>query len=298
MERCIAALRRGAAEYIVPQAVPGMVPEMRCFDPNRCACLDWGDKFPSNSKWACMPAWSGGDGCRGDVRHRLFSPSGDGSSSSDAETSTGEAHVAVSGLGNTFGEESRSSVSVTRCADMKRCIRFDYHRRIACSPVWQYDAFTTVDYSWLEAIDPDSYGLWKDKDTKGTLWCSTSSCPNYYRYLERPLVRSCCMAKGAIFKDSSGVKDPPFWIIDGNVYKLTNGTLLLINNKQFVLRVNNALPAKRQPAVSKTPSKPALPSARKPAPKPLSAPQSRRPRKNTKPSTWRKLTNLFRDNPQ
>lgn len=72
MEALLPGLRRGAAEYIVPQATPGTPPEMRYFDPNRCGCLDWSKKYPPGSRWAYMPAWSGGAGCRGDASHRLL----------------------------------------------------------------------------------------------------------------------------------------------------------------------------------------------------------------------------------
>lgn len=50
----------------------------------------------------------------------------------------------------------------------------------------------TLDFSWFEALDPDSYQLWEDPDTQGSLWCPDPDCSNYYRYLERPILRRCC----------------------------------------------------------------------------------------------------------
>jgi hypothetical protein len=40
-------------------------------------------------------------------------------------------------------------------------------------------------------IDPDSYRLREDEETKGALWCAGPGCTNYYRYLEHPVVRHC-----------------------------------------------------------------------------------------------------------
>ncbi|KAK3339772.1 hypothetical protein B0T25DRAFT_560588 [Lasiosphaeria hispida] len=225
MAACLPELRRGAAEHIVPQAGPGMLPEMRCFDPNRCGCLDWGGKYPPNSRWACMPAWSGGAGCRGDSSRRLL-PFGDETVTEGGMDEMQEAHVTVTGLSSTFGDASRWSVSVTHCPDRDKCLRFSYHRRIACGPYWQRD-WTTLDYSWLEALDPDSYGLWRDKSTKGTFWCLDPTCTNYYRYLERPLVRKCYRAPGGVFQRPPRVKDAGVWRIHGVPYRIRDSNLIL-----------------------------------------------------------------------
>lgn len=55
----LVGLRRGAGEYLVPEAGPGgTLPEMRCFDPNYCSCLvDFGDKYPAHSLWSLRPSW-------------------------------------------------------------------------------------------------------------------------------------------------------------------------------------------------------------------------------------------------
>jgi len=39
MRQQLEGLRRGAAEFIVPEIAPGRLLEMRCFDPNQCVCL-------------------------------------------------------------------------------------------------------------------------------------------------------------------------------------------------------------------------------------------------------------------
>jgi hypothetical protein len=150
-----------------------------------------------------MPAWSGGAGCRDDPSCRLL-PFGDETVTKEGlDEGVKEAQVVVTGLSGTFGDEGRWSVSATRCLDRTRCLRSSCHRRIACGPYWQRD-WTTVDYSWLEALNPVSYGLWRDKSTKVTFWCLDPTCTNYYRYLERSLVRECCGAPGAFSRGPLG----------------------------------------------------------------------------------------------
>jgi len=155
-----------------------------------------------------MPAWSGGASYCDDPSRRLL-PFGDETvTKGGLDEEVKEAHAAVTGLSSAFGDESRWSVSVTRCPDRDKCLRFSYHRRIACGPYWQRD-WTTVDYSWLEALDPVSYGLERDKSTKGAFWCLDPTCTNYYRYLEKPLVRKCCGAPGALqAKGFTDLEDP------------------------------------------------------------------------------------------
>ena len=46
-------LRRGAGEFIAPQAAPGALPEMRCFGPNNCGCVKYEGRYPADARWAC-----------------------------------------------------------------------------------------------------------------------------------------------------------------------------------------------------------------------------------------------------
>jgi len=48
-------LRKSVGKFLLPQAAPGQIPEMRCFDPNKCCCLDFGDKYPPNARWSLAP---------------------------------------------------------------------------------------------------------------------------------------------------------------------------------------------------------------------------------------------------
>ncbi|KAK5652922.1 hypothetical protein OQA88_9401 [Cercophora sp. LCS_1] len=202
MEERIRDLRRGAAEYIVPQAAPGPLPEMRCFDPNKCGCLDFGSRYPPNSVWAGTRLQNGKACCLIDPSRRLLplpplpllTPRMGSASLKmdyDDDDDSDEAHSTVSRLSDALREDSGYPITARQCSPSAQCLQVSYFRRIACGPIWQ-SKWRTVDYSWIEALDPDSYSLRKDQTTLGALWCVDPGCTNFYRYLERPIVRKCC----------------------------------------------------------------------------------------------------------
>ncbi|KAK3363985.1 hypothetical protein B0T25DRAFT_56627 [Lasiosphaeria hispida] len=191
--------RRGAAEYIVPQAAPGGLPEMRCFDPNRCCCLDLDGTYTANApyQWSLVPGLCDrGPCCHADPSRRLapLTPASvlRGTENKGAMTpSPGHTHYARTYLGHAYSLFCGWAVDVNSCQSGEHCLEIFYRRRIPAAlvtvPIWH-----TAEHSWLEAIDPDSYRLWEDAETRGTLWCTDASCTNYYRYLERPIIRECC----------------------------------------------------------------------------------------------------------
>ncbi|KAK3346963.1 hypothetical protein B0T25DRAFT_553284 [Lasiosphaeria hispida] len=196
MASCLLELRRGAAEYLIPQAGPGTLPEMRCFDPNNCGCLDPGDKYLPNTQWSLRPPWCplASDAgnmdkcCRFDPSLRLIPPPG----------GSGGSHATMTVLGQAFGSESGWFVDVKACSAGQHCLSFRYHRTITCTG-YDFPTWRTLDPSWFEALDPDSYRVWADHETKGMLWCLDPSCTNYYRYLERPISRRCRDVGGSDF---------------------------------------------------------------------------------------------------
>ncbi|KAK3348960.1 hypothetical protein B0T25DRAFT_632582 [Lasiosphaeria hispida] len=227
MAACLGELRRGAGEFLAPQAVPGMIPEMRCFDPNKCGCLE-NPKYPATSRWAGMPMRGGGNGCRSDPAQRLLPMirSAKGQVVATREEATREeeephmgegAHNALTYINDALGTLSGWCVEVDGCPSGEPCLRFTYARTVICGAAWQPE-WRTVDYSWFQALDPDSYRLWEDQDTKGTLWCLDANCPNYYRYSERPIIRKYSVASGAVFYEEP---KPPVgsWRIKGVLYQ-------------------------------------------------------------------------------
>ena len=232
MEERIRDLRRGAAEYIVPQAAPGTLPEMRCFDPNKCGCLDYGSRYPPNSLWA---GTSGEDSCLVDPSRRLLplpAPS-TGSTPSQINCDVNAlSHFTRSRLSDALREFSGYSIKVRRCSASAQCLQVFYYRRIACGPAWQPE-WRTVDYSWFEALDPDSYSLFQDQDTRGALWCVDPSCTNFYRYLGRPIVRKCCGPAIANFFEPHSLKDLVPSRISGTWYKTQRSAAIRVEQSRL-----------------------------------------------------------------
>ncbi|KAK1757993.1 hypothetical protein QBC47DRAFT_357895 [Echria macrotheca] len=190
MEQRIHELRRGAAEYMVPQTGPGNtnLPEMRCFDPNACGCLDYGGRYPSFSRSAVRP--DGADTCCLVHPNARLLPLRD-STSSLMNPPEVPRHFTQSMLSGALGGISGYLILPCRCAASAQCLLVFYCRRIVCGPAWQ-PVWRTLDYAWFEALDPDSYSLCQDQSSRGALWCLDPSCTKFYRYLERPVVRKCC----------------------------------------------------------------------------------------------------------
>ena len=36
-------------------------------------------------------------------------------------------------------------------------------------------------YAWLQLMEPESYGLTEDDDSKNVFWCYDEDCKNYFR---------------------------------------------------------------------------------------------------------------------
>ncbi|KAK3360352.1 hypothetical protein B0T25DRAFT_128463 [Lasiosphaeria hispida] len=185
-------LRRGAAEYIDPQAAPGTLPEMRCFDPNRYYCLDFGDIYAANAlhQWSFTPGLckgTTGQCCRIDACLWL-APLIPGSGRSGTESAKTEAHHARTFLRHMNAALCGWSANVELCPTEGCCLEISYQWRIATAVLtWP----NRLPYSWCEAINPDSYRLLEDIKNHGTLWRLDTSYTNYYCYLERPIVRDC-----------------------------------------------------------------------------------------------------------
>ncbi|KAK4442356.1 hypothetical protein QBC34DRAFT_444233 [Podospora aff. communis PSN243] len=159
-------MRKGVAEYLVPQPGPGVPPEMRCFDPTNHHVPKDGDD-PERS--SIIPPEEVG-GC----------------------TDSLPFHSTTTSLGVSLRTRYGWKVVVQECDEQpeKKCLKLTYARSIVCCastlPTW-----STLDPSWFEALDPNSYKLWADSKTRGSLWCLDANCANYYMYLERPISRQC-----------------------------------------------------------------------------------------------------------
>lgn len=184
-------IRVGAAEFIAPEAPPGRLMEMGCFDPNRCACLRYSGLSHLSQNWKLTPLKDvHGFTCRSEpdlilaalkyprdaekmLSHERKRPV---SHYTEIRTSSCESN----GLGAVF-------IYLNSCnTDRGRCLRIGYQRTIRLIQQGQnHDHLPMV---WYQALDPDSYNLTDDHDFNGVLWCRRRGCRNYYRYLRRALV--------------------------------------------------------------------------------------------------------------
>jgi len=228
METCLRGLRKGAGEYIVPQAAPGKLPEMRCFDPNNCSCLDFGDKYPANSRWALIPGSGSGrttQCCRNDPSRQLLpltplEASGNTPLNEIQRGKTG-AHGTSTLLSFAFGAEAGWTVTFGSCPSISNCLEVSYKRTITCAATF-HQKWRTVDYSWLEALAPSSFDQ-SEQSTKSSLWCRNQACTNYYRYLERPIVRKCAAER--VYDFYPPMKNTPGWRIRGKVLEMGSAAI-------------------------------------------------------------------------
>ncbi|KAK3358004.1 hypothetical protein B0T25DRAFT_540740 [Lasiosphaeria hispida] len=197
----LSLLRRGAAEYIAPQSGPGYLPEMRLFDPNRCSFLDY----------TGTPAGAGGLGawslappsdhihqsCRTNLGSEclLRRPNPTGTTTGDQDNTPFGSHTARTFSGAGTGMQQRRppyglTLQAKACASSGSCLEVKYVNFILVADTNDVRC-KKVTHSWCEALSPESYNLAKDSENYGTLWCLDKTCANYYRYVERPVVRKC-----------------------------------------------------------------------------------------------------------
>ena len=191
--------RKGTpAEYLAPLLSGGKLPEMQCFDPNRCSCLyyEGAEKLLG--------------GC---VEPMTYTAADEGHRASDSSSG----YFNRRHCGNLYHkckiplarDEDTSRIEITIAQCLGKCLTISYTRviklltlsierlepRRVMSP-WQPITMDearqncgTAIYSykisptWYQALEPASYGLLDEEETKGELWCDTVGCRNYHGYL-------------------------------------------------------------------------------------------------------------------
>ncbi|KAK0724927.1 hypothetical protein B0H67DRAFT_550603 [Lasiosphaeris hirsuta] len=210
--RQLEPFRQGAAEYIAPQSAPGCLPEMRCFDPNRCRCLRY--VGTGEVPWKLGSATfsdtnNQSSTCRTNADCQLgpLLPSRAGNRHTTKGT-TGS-HTSRTVLSSWLEIPYGIRVDVDPCPGGGPCLGVTYQRTILAAAGGV--PCRGVTQSWLEALDPDSYrSQMVSKDGKGA-WDGLSCrddpcCPNYFRYLERPVLMMA--ARQALYAFSVHYEDP------------------------------------------------------------------------------------------
>ncbi|KAK0649735.1 hypothetical protein B0T16DRAFT_136313 [Cercophora newfieldiana] len=212
MARLLEDFRQDAARFIVPRSTPDCLPEMRCFDPSRCSCLYYPGEESVPGGWHRAPLQSSlFQSCRADPALRLpaLAPNSQDSAvpaqgkigSHTSRTVLGAAFRPVGSGPSSFQRVYGTTITIDPCADNSRCLRITYQRIIPLynsrpgrkwPPVEKWPR--VVPQPWFEAVDPDSHRGFEGaaREQHDGLWCGEDpSCPNYYQYLERPLLREC-----------------------------------------------------------------------------------------------------------
>ncbi|KAK3370901.1 hypothetical protein B0T24DRAFT_667687 [Lasiosphaeria ovina] len=200
--------RKGTAEFIAPQSAPGSLPEMRCFDPNRCRCLRYvgSVNIPQHNWQLAHPTYDNANQpltCRTDENCRLgplLPPSARALRGNDNKGKTGS-HTAHTVLSYPSEPAYGIRIDVDPCAGGGRCLEITYRRTILVSASGGAPCYA-ITPSWIEAIDLDSYGHETGEDGRrswdGLACREDPSCPNYVRYLERPVVRACGLRRSPV----------------------------------------------------------------------------------------------------
>ncbi|KAK3339788.1 hypothetical protein B0T25DRAFT_363488 [Lasiosphaeria hispida] len=189
-------LRRGAAEYIAPQSGPGYLPEMRLFDPNRCGFLDHtgtptGTGVPG--AWSLpVPSGSNNQSCRmhpgsGCLLRR---PNPTGGRTQDEHGNIAGSHVVRTWFGRMVLPYGLKLQAEACASGGGRCLEVSYLRDVLVADINDVEC-RKVTHSWCEALHPSSYNLAKDSENHGILWCYDETCANYYRFVERLVMRKC-----------------------------------------------------------------------------------------------------------
>ncbi|CAG9975501.1 unnamed protein product [Clonostachys byssicola] len=151
--------RKGVAEFIAPKLPPGRLPEMSCFDPNRCDCLyfegmeqlpDWPRPLPDALKM---------DSCRAQPESRLTALR---NAAEDPESWAGGHKATMQFIANSGYGVSELQVSVEPCmTGENRCLAIRYRRLIGLcyGRDGQHKWLDQVTPAWCQALEPKSYEL-------------------------------------------------------------------------------------------------------------------------------------------
>lgn len=146
------------ARYLVPPLRPGDSATMAAFDPNSCSCIKYhgSDRIP----FELYPPRKGS--CRASKR---------GSRSLEA----GSCHYTKLWPSHGGARDFTATRCPLRCGD----IEFHYSTDVTLNVFGRKDG-QVVDPVWYHVVNPESYGLAEDEESRHILWCPRKSCGNYH----------------------------------------------------------------------------------------------------------------------
>ncbi|KAI1499201.1 hypothetical protein F5X99DRAFT_411368 [Biscogniauxia marginata] len=176
MRQHLKRFRPGTAEYIAPEFPSGRLPEMNCFDPNRCCCLHYAGLEELPGSWQLVPVKDINYlTCRKHPARRLKLLKNGGSTSGNTQggqqnDKTGGHYTNIQTTGTHDHGTTNLFVIINPCPG-DRCLRVEYNRKVTVVPQGHIPGRPTT--AWFQALDPDSYNLTDDKESSGILWCQT-----------------------------------------------------------------------------------------------------------------------------
>ena len=186
VRRIAEELQSRTGQYIVPRFQPDEPPHMAAFDPNFCSCLtyagrgslDWQMAPRKNLNYKC---------CRKDGSRSLFLPS----------RGTLGARLKLPRAGRVthtakYEVKQPGRTSRTFTIDFKRCcprkdgmgvvVSHRHYFELSCGPAgWPSSArpVARVPPEWYRIMEPASYGLEGDEESRHLLWCPKRGCANH-----------------------------------------------------------------------------------------------------------------------
>ena len=182
--------RRNGGSFIL-DATPGKVPaEMQTFDPNFCSCCRIPTLDATTWEWAIQNQDEPSPRCS---LHASPPPHG---SEQYGFVSTTKLKDFTPFWWNSIclSHHYSSTTCFVRCPHSPGCLAMRYNKSIPLdlgpceSAYWRpwgkRPSNPTQPWSaaWFMALDPDSYGLRDDAESRGVYWCDNESCLNHHRF--------------------------------------------------------------------------------------------------------------------
>lgn len=170
MRQIVESTHQDAAQFLVPQlSHGGCSPLMAAVGPNRCSCLQYAghDKLD----WQLSPLKDEEDSCRTDPELNLFSQT-------RRYRWTPYHHVGIYApyVEGDFRYRQHFFGFISSC----ECTAIEILYRRTVDIGFDQAAPHRPSVGWYRAIEPESYGLAMDCDSRHVLWCPDTSCKNYY----------------------------------------------------------------------------------------------------------------------
>lgn len=186
VRRVAEELHANTGQHIVPRFQPDEPPHMAAFDPNFCACLDYVGR--GYLDWQMAPREKlNHKCCRKDGSRALFvPPRGTLGARLKLPRPGRVTHTAKYEVKQQGGMNRSFTIEFKRCCakedGMGVIVAHRHYFELSCGPAgWPSSsrAPARVPPEWYRVMEPASYGLEGDEESRNLLWCPTRGCANH-----------------------------------------------------------------------------------------------------------------------